>query len=872
MPRSGMALNSNDTSVLFGNSPLPMFVIEPSTLQILWVNNSAIRFYCYSVEEFLNKVLTDLHPPDKLESLEKLVDFENNCLKYDGRWVHMKKTGIEIIVEIKTENIIFDGVEATLCVVVNSENSATDFNTILNVEDTVKYIIENSTNLFYIHDTNHVLTYVSPQCREIFDCEPEEAIVNWHTFLTDNPINQIGIELTQTAIDTGIRQPPYILELRTRKGRIIYVEINESPVVVNGKTIAIVGSLNDITEKYMLEQRLEFHLKMFEQLFHNAPLAMVLLDKEERILDINSSFEKLFGYKRKNVYRSYLNPLIADETRIAEANKLSFTVQSGIEKIVNIETVRKRADGSEVYVRVWGFPVFVKNEFSGSFGIYEDLTEQRAKQNQILLLQRAVEQSPLNIIVTNKAGVIEYVNPQFLKTTQYELEEVIGQKPSILKSGKTKKEEYIKLWKTISSGEVWVGEFLNKKKNGEFYWEKTSIAPVKSVDGNITHYIAIKEDVTELKNLQENLSYSENLFRSIWEHSFNGMRLLDENGVIIQVNEAFCRIFEVRKEEILGKMFYDVFTYDDAGIIEKKYRSRFRTKMIEQKFEREVTLWNGKRRWLELTNSVIQTPKQEVLLLSIISDITERKLVEIEITKAKEYAEEMNRLKTVFLSNISHELRTPMIGILGFAEILSYEITTGDAAEMVRTIYKSGKRLLNTINMILDLTRIESAKSEFHSVPINFAEKCASIAEENRSAAEEKDLEYIVKIEEQEIPIFADEIALNQIISSIINNAVKFTGFGSVTISVYTRPEENTKWAYLEVEDTGIGISEENIKFIFDEFRQGSEGINRTYEGMGLGLTIAKKYIELLKGKIYVKSKVNVGSTFTVKFPCATIN
>lgn len=248
-------------------------------------------------------------------------------------------------------------------------------------------------------------------------------------------------------------------------------------------------------------------------------------------------------------------------------------------------------------------------------------------------------------------------------------------------------------------------------------------------------------------------------------------------------------------------------------------------------------------------------------------DITDRKRAEKEIIKAKEKAEEMNRLKTSFLANMSHELRTPMVGILGFSEILSTEIENDELKHFASSIHTSGKRLLNTLNLILDLSRLEAEKYSviLSSTNLNIITK--DIVSEYSIIANNKKIYLNIDIKNENLNSLLDERIFRSIVGNLIDNAIKYTNVGGVTVIIEKEIKNDNKWAVIKVKDTGIGIPEDYLNTIFEEFRQVSEGWSRSYEGTGLGLTIAKRYTDLLNGKIKVESQINRGSTFTVKFP-----
>lgn len=491
--------------------------------------------------------------------------------------------------------------------------------------------------------------------------------------------------------------------------------------------------------------------------------------------------------------------------------------------------------------------------------------ERKRIEETTLKLSKAIEQSPSSIIITDIKGNIEYVNPKFVSVTGYQREEVLGKNPRILKSHTHNKSFYENLWSTILNGRDWRGEFHNRKKSGELYWEEAIISPLFNENGEITHFIAVKEDITEKKLMLEQIVESESRFRSVWENSLDGMRLLDENGIIVDVNEAYCNLVEMDINQLRGKPLNVVYEFKDTSKESlKRFMERFRNRTVEKKFEVETNLWNGRKIWLELSNSFIEFPGNRTLLLSIFRDVTDKKQMIDDLIDAKVKAEEMNRVKSYFFANMSHELRTPLVGILGFSEVLKGELKDQpDLARMIDLINTSGQRLLETLNMILNISKLEAGKLEVRLTDANIIPLLETSFNLFSSLAKKKNLNYKFIKPSDEIICRIDPSLFQNIFNNLINNAIKFTKQGSVTLNVEIKQNS----VIIEVIDTGIGIPESHQSLIWEDFRQASEGINRSFEGTGLGLTIVKKYTELLGGKISLDSKVGRGSKFTVEFP-----
>jgi signal transduction histidine kinase len=253
-------------------------------------------------------------------------------------------------------------------------------------------------------------------------------------------------------------------------------------------------------------------------------------------------------------------------------------------------------------------------------------------------------------------------------------------------------------------------------------------------------------------------------------------------------------------------------------------------------------------------------------------DVTERKRAIEALIAAKEKAEEMDRLKTNFLANMSHELRTPLIGILGFSEMLTENLEGTPEEEFAKVIYSSGTRLHETLNKILDLTQIESQKLTVNKSEVEVVKKVTDEVKLFEKAAEQKGLTLKIECVSEYIVAELDETLLRQIVNNLLSNAVKYTNRGHITVTIKSTQMPETGMIEISVADTGIGISKQNQMYIWEAFRQESEGLGRAFEGTGLGLTIAKKFIEKLDGEILLESEEGKGSTFMVRIPCRVVS
>ncbi len=424
---------------------------------------------------------------------------------------------------------------------------------------------------------------------------------------------------------------------------------------------------------------------------------------------------------------------------------------------------------------------------------------------------------------------------------------------------------------TISEGQVAAEmEKAKKQKQDYFLFEHRiadgTIIPVEVYSGKITLHgkpllFSIVHDISERKCSSEELKKSEERLRAMLDASPFPVALVDTQDDIIKY---------------WSRSAYALFGHT-APTAEKWYQIAYPDKIYRQEV---IDRWKPFLEKARISSQPVNTGEYNITcsdgsvlicelyatfvedyLVVTFNDITKRKQDELAFIKAKEKAEESDRLKSAFLANMSHEIRTPMNSIIGFTQILKEPtLSFEQQQDFIQTIEISGARMLNTINNIVDISKIESGLAEVDIKETNLDEKIEFIYKFFKPEAENKGLHFIYKngLAARDAIIHTDDEKVYGIITNLIKNALKFTYDGSIEFGY------EKKGDYLEfyVKDTGTGINQKQKEFIFDRFRQGSDKQTRNYEGSGLGLSIAKSYAEMLGGKIWVESQEGRGSTF----------
>jgi len=542
----------------------------------------------------------------------------------------------------------------------------------------------------------------------------------------------------------------------------------------------------------------------------------------------------------------------------------------------------------------------------------ETARQKQLSSNQELEFQKNALDHHAIVSIANINGEIIYVNNKFCELSGYTEEELLGKDHRIVKSGEHAKEVFIELWTTISNGQIWQGELKNKAKDGSFYWVYVTIVPQLNDQGKPEQYIAMRTDITQLKQLERksHVESEDALIRAKISHLLQGQEPLKDRvkqalAILVQANELHLQnkagIFLIPEGEDDLVMYAVHGAYSEEFMLKeqcvkagdclcgrvavsgflKVSDNCFTDHEHEHSFEGMkahghyiVPLKFSGERLGVLFIYTDPGPSRDSTRLSLLNQIGELfslAIINDRINKAlqaeKDKANKANKAKSEFLSSMSHELRTPLNAILGFGQLLEMddeEPLTEIQKESVDFINKSGKHLLTLINEVLELSAIEAGKVEFLIEPIQLIgciKESLSLVE---NSAIQNNIELKLQEKNTDILIFADYTKLKQVFLNLLSNAIKYNRQGGSVIIKYEKTENQR--VRISVIDTGIGISEANQKYVFTEFhRLGNE--NSKIEGTGIGLVVTKNIVGLMGGTIGFSSEENKGSTFWVDFP-----
>ncbi|HOI31105.1 MAG TPA: PAS domain S-box protein [Melioribacteraceae bacterium] len=508
----------------------------------------------------------------------------------------------------------------------------------------------------------------------------------------------------------------------------------------DGSVLAAIVINMDITDRKKNEKSIKESEKRFRSLVESLNQAYYETDRNGVFKYCNPGLYTLSGYKEMELQNKVSFRIVAKEYRDFVTMKYREWMREKRSEM-SLEFQVEKKDGTKFWVeQITHLEFDIKGDFLKANNILRDIDERKKAEEELKKLNRAIEQSSTSVVITDSEGMIEYVNPYFSSLTGYQLNELQGKTPRVLKSGNHNEAFYQSLWKTILEGKTWQGELLNKKKNGETYWANASISPIVDNSGNVTNFVAIEEDITERKKLLK------------------------------------------------------------------------------------------------------------------------------EIIDAKEKAEISDNLKTEFLSQMSHEIRTPLNIIASNAEILKDDfghIIPTDYDDVFTSIELASQRIIRTISLILNSAEIQTGIYRLNKEEVNINLLLQKLVDEHRLFAKIKNLQLTFNPIKEGLKIHGDEYAITQIFANLIDNGIKYTKEGEIQIEANRNTKGNV---YVLVKDSGIGISEEFQKRLFEPFSQEEQGYSRSFDGNGLGLSLVKKYCEYNDATIEVKSKKGMGSTFKVTF------
>ena len=602
-----------------------------------------------------------------------------------------------------------------------------------------------------------------------------------------------------------------------------------------------------LSAKKREQERVEVQ-ERFSGIYNSSKDAMGFASPEGVLLDVNDSFCKLTGYSREELLTRKYQDITPKEYREGEAKIIEGMLRTGKPQEYEKEYIRK--DGSRVPVSLTTFVVKgTGGKPIGAAAIMKDITERKQMEEDRDRLFKAIEITKEAICITSPDAAMIYANNAMNELFGYKKGELIGKHASILNTDPTPEAATKQIVDAIEKNGYWEGEIHNKRKDGTEFVGYAIISAVNDKDDKISYFISTQHDITERKTMEDTLRESEEKFRNLFESIQDPVGVfVGREGRLIDYNTAFTKLSGYTDEELKDKIFLDFVHPDDHALVLERYRTKYSEEELPLVYEIRAVNKKGEIIPLEISVSTYKKKGRVIGIEIIHRDITERKRLQENLLKSEKLAA-IGQLAAA----VGHEIRNPL-GVINNSSYFLNRKLKDIADEKVMKHLKIIERKINSANLIVsDLLGFARKKSPtLKETDLNDVVTSAL-----SSIPISENIKVTTKLGEVP-PMLLDQEQIRRVFINIILNAVQVMPEGG-KLTIQTSKHDNS--VKITFKDTGTGIPEENLPKLFTPL------FSTKAKGVGLGLTICKQIVEGHGGNITVKSKVDKGSTFTVRLP-----
>ena len=647
-------------------------------------------------------------------------------------------------------------------------------------------------------------------------------------------------------------------------GQYVYLQQTIPIKDSEGQIFSAMQISTNITERKKIEEALHTTLRRFYLILSSLRSGILLVTDDNRVEFVNQAFCEVFGLKESpdELLRISANEMIE---KIRPFYRYPDAAVDRIREIVGTGRPVKDEDvgmsSGRAYLRDF-VPIRIGEKSYGRMWVHFDITERKEAEEVIKeseeRFRTIAEALPVLISISrSEDSTIVFTNTAYNEVFGFSKGEIIGRKGPDVYYDPVDRAKMLEL--INQKGFVSNYQIKAKKSDGTPFWILSSVKPI-NYDGKPS-ILGASIDITERKRMEEELREARDYLEKLIQNANAPIIVWNTEMRITRFNGGFEELTGWMEKELLGENLSRLFpdesrdkSMDEIGrILKGEHWKYVEIPILCKDGGIKLVLWNSANVYTENGTVLLSTIAQGM-------DITERKQAEIELQKAKDAAEKAYQTKSLFIANMSHELRTPLNSILGYAQLLR---KPGDLNEKqldsITVMYNSGHHLLNMINDLLDMSKIEAGQMTLEQKEFSLPDLLTKVADIIHVETEEKNLEFNFE-PQSDVPgrVIGDEKRLYQILLNLLSNAVKFTEKGRVFLKVGRTGNNQLRF---EVEDTGIGIPQEQMDIIFDSFQQLDTGQAKT-KGTGLGLTISRNLVKLMGSELFVKSEIGKGSTF----------
>jgi PAS domain S-box-containing protein len=730
-----------------------------------------------------------------------------------------------------------------------------------------KRLIEDAPDAIFITDADSgEIVDCNPKALELTGFNYNELIgIHQSKLHPEDPKKIVEKEFKKGT--KGLKQFSYT-EILHKEGRRIPVEINSSYFSEgNGKKL-VIGFFRDLTQRFEWQKALSESESKYEIIFESVKEGILFFDpKMRRFQYANPAMCDFLEYTRDELLQLSTENIHPAESFSSIQSEINEVLEGKKNAVIDVPCLTN--SGKIVFADVHATYILLQGEaYIAAF--FNDSTQRRETEKQLIRMNRELEQANLlfSTIAHNIPDIILRIDPQFRCT--YVNQNVIGYAgiESIDFIGKRLTEMNLdpdftrnreKDFAYVINQKKALQTNLNVKTDKGRRILEWRMIPEMDDTGKVVSVLNLIRDITLVKKTETELN-------KIFNLSSDLICIASIDGKFIKLNPAFELLLGYSEQELLTVSFFDLLHPDDIKLTRELIKEKLIHNEIIKNFENRFRCKDGTYKWLSWTS---QPLGEEDLIFAIAHDVTEQRIAMKELTIAKDRAEESDRLKSAFLANMSHEIRTPMNAIMGFSSLLKREDLIQDKRNhYIEIINNRSEDLLHILDDILDISRIESGQLQIvcEEFAINemlselfevFSQKIKSLSSKSINLRISK------KLPKEHDNIISDQLRIKQVISNLIDNAIKFTDSGEIKFGCVMG---NGQVQFFVI-DTGIGIPRHKQANIFERFRQAEESVTRKYGGNGLGLAICEALVKMMGGIIWVESVEDKGASFYFTIP-----
>jgi nitrogen fixation negative regulator NifL len=599
------------------------------------------------------------------------------------------------------------------------------------------------------------------------------------------------------------------------------------------------------------------------------------VDEQGRFTYVSDRVEAVLGYKPEELIGRTPVELMPDED--AAGVRALFAERGSETSFANHEHRSIAKSGGLVWQSVSGVPIRTADgRIVGHRGANFDITPRKQSELQLLKLSRAVEQSVESILICDRHGRIEYVNPSFTRNSGYSFEEAVGQTPALLRSGEIDEKIYEELWRTVSAGHTWHGELRNKSKDGTTYWDDVTISPLRDAEGNVTHYLSTQVNISERKRRETALRESEERLRTIMDSTVEGIIVIDDSGCIELCNSSVETLFGYREGELPGQdvsvLMPEPFNSEHHGYIERYLRTEQARFVGICSRELDGLRRDGSVFPLELSVSEMHQGEQRKFV-GVVRDLTDRKNAEEELEKTRQQYFHREKMAAVgqLAAGIIHEVGNPVAAIYGAVETTRQSLQRDDCPVPDCPLHDEARKGLDALaEQVARLTKITQEVSEFATPRVTqwqWLDLNQLVRGTTKLLRYDPRLDGIaldLELDSQLPAIMGSPDQLTQVIFNLLVNAedaCQELPAGQGVIGVSTRPGNGG--VQLAIRDNGCGMDESALARAFEAYFT----TKHSGQGLGLGLSLCRSIVAEHGGTCLVESTPGKGTTVSVNLP-----